>query len=181
VRRGPASFFARKRSNRVIEDCPDRFRLPPCMPDGDPAVAVDAIAAGAGFAAELHGPAAGLAQARHQPLQRCGGIGDCAIRRMVISVSSSPMRNAPSNPSGLTLPRLKPLSDALYREAAANGVIFQPTPVALSQAVSRKTSDRGGLGAHLEWRNPSRRALCIGEGDVSLTSLSATSFFAFLP
>jgi hypothetical protein len=39
VRRGPASFFARKsRSNRVIEDCPDRFRPPPCMPDGDPTV-----------------------------------------------------------------------------------------------------------------------------------------------
>jgi len=38
VRREPASFFARKsRSNRVTEDCPDRFRPPPCMPD-DPAV-----------------------------------------------------------------------------------------------------------------------------------------------
>jgi hypothetical protein len=44
-RRGPASFFfARTRSNRSIEDRPDRFRPPPCMPDGDPAVrSVDGI------------------------------------------------------------------------------------------------------------------------------------------
>jgi len=41
--------------------------------------AVDAIAARAGFVAELHGPAAGLAQPRHQLLQRRGGIGDGAI------------------------------------------------------------------------------------------------------
>jgi hypothetical protein len=39
VRRGPASFSGRKsRSNRSIEDRPDRFRPPPYMPDGDPAV-----------------------------------------------------------------------------------------------------------------------------------------------
>src|SRR3954454_20753382 len=39
VRRGPASVFARKsRSKQVSEDCPDRFRPPPCMPDDDSAV-----------------------------------------------------------------------------------------------------------------------------------------------
>src|SRR3954447_23382020 len=39
VRRGPASVFARKsRSKQVSEDCPDRFRPSPCMPDDDSAV-----------------------------------------------------------------------------------------------------------------------------------------------
>ena len=39
VRRGPASVFARKSSSKpFLEDRPDRFRPPPCMPDGDPTV-----------------------------------------------------------------------------------------------------------------------------------------------
>jgi hypothetical protein len=39
VRRGPAFVFARKsRSKLVFEDCPDRVRPPPRMPDDDPAV-----------------------------------------------------------------------------------------------------------------------------------------------
>ena len=39
VRRGPASVYRRKSSSkRLIEDCPDRSRPPPCMPDDDPAV-----------------------------------------------------------------------------------------------------------------------------------------------
>src|SRR3954452_18584054 len=39
MRRGPASVSTRKsRSERFIEDRPDRFRPPPCMPDNDPAV-----------------------------------------------------------------------------------------------------------------------------------------------
>ena len=38
VRRGPAFVFARKsRSKLVFEDCPDRVRPPPRMPDDDPA------------------------------------------------------------------------------------------------------------------------------------------------
>ena len=39
VRRGPASVFARKSSSKpFLEDRPDRFRPPPYMPDGDPAI-----------------------------------------------------------------------------------------------------------------------------------------------
>src|ERR1700685_183408 len=39
VRRGPASFSTRESSSqRFIEDCPDRCRPPPCMPDEDPTV-----------------------------------------------------------------------------------------------------------------------------------------------
>jgi len=39
MRRGPASVWLRKLgSKRNIEDCPDRSRPPPCMPDDDPVV-----------------------------------------------------------------------------------------------------------------------------------------------
>src|SRR3954447_10178104 len=39
MRRGPASVFWRKSdSSPVVEDCPDRFRPPPCIPDDDPVV-----------------------------------------------------------------------------------------------------------------------------------------------